>query len=151
MPWADTTANVAGEAETGRKYLLIDDFLTLGGTLAGLRSHLLKQGGDVVGVATLGKSRFTVRFSPAEDTLAALRARFPGLEAKWPNFAGQPFEALTEGEAKYLLGFESEAALVERIWGANAARNIREAGLFGEDGWRARRSSNRRRSRPRSS
>jgi hypothetical protein len=54
----------AGEVKTGARYLLVDDYLTLGSTMQDLRSRIVDGGGDVVGLATLGRDRFVARFAP---------------------------------------------------------------------------------------
>ena len=42
-----------GEAEAGRSYLLVDDFLGMGGALANLRGHIESLGGVVLAATTL--------------------------------------------------------------------------------------------------
>lgn len=89
-----------GEVTKGGRYLLVDEYLTLGSTMQDLRSRIIDGGGDVVGLATLGRDRFTTRFAPDPATLDQLRAKFPDLEDDWLAVTGTPFEALTEAEAR---------------------------------------------------
>ena len=44
-----TPATFAGSVEEGKDYLLIDDHVGFGGTLANLRGHIETQGGRVIG------------------------------------------------------------------------------------------------------
>lgn len=124
-------AEFSGEVARGGRYLLVDDYLTLGSTMADLRSRITDEGGDVVGLATLGRDRFTTRFAPEAATLDQLRAKFPDLEDDWLEVTGAPFEALTEAEAKALLRFSDEGALKERVLQIATARGVKEAGPLG--------------------
>lgn len=45
-----------GNVQKGRNYLLVDDVVALGGTLAGLRSHIEANGGIVIGTVALAHS-----------------------------------------------------------------------------------------------
>lgn len=45
-----------GNVQRGQNYLLVDDVVTLGGTLAGLRSHIEANGGNVIGTVALAHS-----------------------------------------------------------------------------------------------
>jgi hypothetical protein len=124
-------AELSGEVTRGARYLLVDDYLTLGSTMADLRSRITESGGDVVGLATLGRDRFTTRFAPDAATLDQLRAKFPDLEDDWLEVTGAPFEALTEAEAKALLRFSDEGALKERVLQIATTRGVKEAGPLG--------------------
>ncbi|WLP54083.1 phosphoribosyltransferase [Agrobacterium fabrum] len=42
-----------GEIDKGAPYVIVDDVMTLGGTLADLRSFILSKGGDVIGMSTI--------------------------------------------------------------------------------------------------
>jgi hypothetical protein len=121
----------AGEVEKGARYLLVDDYLTLGSTMQDLRSRIVDAGGDVVGLATLDRHRFTTRFAPDAATLDQLRAKFPDLEDDWLEVTGAPFDALTEAEARTLLRFTDEGALKEKVLQIATARGLKEAGPLG--------------------
>jgi len=72
-----------GPVETGRDYLIVDDNVTQGGTLADLRSYIESHGGRVVAATTLTGSRQGGTLAPRAEAIAALRVRFPGLESRW--------------------------------------------------------------------
>ena len=46
-------AKFDGDTLAGKPYLLIDDFVGQGGTLANLRSHIMSRGGGVLGATVL--------------------------------------------------------------------------------------------------
>jgi hypothetical protein len=108
-------AQFDGLVEPGRTYLLVDDNVTQGGTLADLRSYILLAGGNVVGATTLTGSRSSEILAPRSETLAGLRDKFPDLEAKWKAAFGYDFSGLTQGEATYLLRSKPADALGDRI------------------------------------
>ena len=92
-----------GPVQQGRDYLITDDNVTQGGTLADLRSYIERRDGHVVGATTLTGSRQSEILASRAETLEALRAKFPDLEANWKGAFGHDFSGLTQGEARYLL------------------------------------------------
>ncbi len=93
-----------GPVQAGAAYLMVDDFLGQGATLANLRGHIVHHGGQVVGGSALtGKPQSAIlALSPA--TLARLRAvHDQALENWWREQFGFGFEQLTESEARYLI------------------------------------------------
>jgi len=96
-------AQFSGRVEAGRSYVLIDDFVGQGGTLANLRGHVLAQGGRIAGyIALTGKAR-SAKIALALETLRALRATHADVEPWWNTEFGFGFDGLTQSEAEYLL------------------------------------------------
>jgi hypothetical protein len=93
-----------GPVTPGQDYLLVDDNVTLGGTLSDLRSYIESKGGHVIGATTLTGIRGGEILAPTKETLDALRTKFPTLEPWWWKNHGHGLDSLTEGEADYLLG-----------------------------------------------
>ena len=123
-----------GPVEAGRDYLMIDDNVTQGGTLADLRSYIEHRGGNVIGATTLTGSRSSEILAPRAATLDALRVKFPDLEATWKEAFGYDFTGLTHGEATYLLRSDPAHALGARVIARAQARGERPgAGGTGED------------------
>ncbi len=123
-----------GPVEPGRAYLMVDDNVTQGGTLADLRSYIEHRGGRVLGATTLTGSRSSEILAPRAATLDALRARFPTLEARWKEAFGHDFTGLSEGEATYLLRSDPAGGLGDRILArAQAGGGRPRAGGAGED------------------
>jgi len=111
-----------GEVEAGRSYVLVDDFVGMGGTLANLRGYVLAKGGRVLGAATLtGKGRSaTLALDP--QTLAKLRSAYGrDLESWWRARLGFGFDELTESEAQYLLRAGAADTIRDRIAQAQPA------------------------------
>lgn len=110
-----THSECDGAVEQGRRYLLVDDNVTQGGTLADLRTYIEQHAGNVVGATTLTGSRSSEILAPRADMLEQLRARFPDLEAKWKAALGNDFTGLSQGEATYLLRSKPSDGLGDRV------------------------------------
>lgn len=92
-----------GDVIPGKKYLLADDTLTQGGTLAGLKGYIESHGGEVIGASALMGKQYSAKLAPDAHTLAALRdAATPEFEKWWEHEYGHSFDQLTESEARYL-------------------------------------------------
>lgn len=93
----------AGEVLSGRKYLLLDDAVTQGGTLADLKGYIEANGGVAVGATTLMGKPHSARLAVTKPTLGQLR-KFVGkdFEAWWQEQFGYDFSKLTESEARYI-------------------------------------------------
>jgi hypothetical protein len=88
-----------GLVTPGQDYLLVDDNVTLGGTLSDLRSYIESKGGHVIGATTLTGIRGGEILAPTKETLDALRTKFPALEPWWWKNHGHGLDSLTEGVA----------------------------------------------------
>jgi hypothetical protein len=108
-------AEFDGPVEPGVDHLLVDDAVTMGGTLADLYSHIASNHGNVVGATTLMAAPDSHRLAPSRTTLARLRDKLPQLEPWWKATHGYGFEGLTDGEAKYLASFNSTDAIRDRL------------------------------------
>ena len=105
-----------GDVLAGERYVLADDFIGQGGTLANLRGHVEAKGGVAVGAVSLtGQARSaTVRLS--KETLIALQSKHGhALENLWQNWFGYGLGYLTESEARYLLRAEDVDTIRNRI------------------------------------
>jgi hypothetical protein len=120
-----------GTVIPGRNYFLVDDVMTMGGTMAALRGYIESQGGNVIGVAVLAdgtsaldKTRRAdkktgIPFAPAREDLAGLNERFNGglarLNALFKGHAGYDAEKLTAREIHYVAGrFGSQGSPEQR-------------------------------------
>jgi len=104
-------AEFDGPVVARRNYVLVDDAVTQGSTLAELRSYIEGRGGRVVGATTLMGAPDSHMLAPRGATLDALRTKFPNLEPWWKDHAGYALDALTESEARALLGFRTFDAI----------------------------------------
>lgn len=100
-----------GSVATDRPYILVDDNLGLGGTLASLHSHIANNGGTVIGITALSHTTGRdVPFALTESTLSSLHEKYgPGLGTLWKEKIGYEPNCLTEGEGRFLVTWDSGA------------------------------------------
>ena len=123
-----TPAAFDGPVEAGANYILVDDHVGLGGTLANLRGHIEANGGRVIAMTTLTESRDGRRISLRSHTLDMLRERHgEALDIFWQNQFGYGIDSLTELEAQNLCRQPSLAAIEDFL--AQAAIEARGRGL----------------------
>ncbi len=92
-----------GRVDKGRDYVLIDDTLTQGGTLAQLKTYIEDNGGTVVLATALTGKDYSRRIALNTQSLADVRERFGSIEPWWRDQFGYGFEGLTESEARTIL------------------------------------------------
>jgi hypothetical protein len=101
----------SGFVGLGLDYVLVDDFIGQGGTLANLRGHIMSQGGHVLGATVLTGKSYSAKLASNDLQIAALRRQHGHIEDWWRQRFGFGFECLTASEARYL----SRTATSERI------------------------------------
>lgn len=109
-----------GPVEPGRDYLIVDDHVTLGSTLADLKAYIEAKGGRVVLAGTLTASPMSHRLAPDAGRLDRLRAKLGAAEPWFKERFGYGFEGLTRSEAWHLLRFDSAEALQKGLARAHA-------------------------------
>jgi hypoxanthine-guanine phosphoribosyltransferase len=116
-------ARFDGEIERGSLYLVVDDFVGQGGTLANLIGYIKSEGGVVIGATVLTGKPYSAMLEPSWGNLEALRSKHgKDLEDWWIQEFGFDFDCLTRSEAHYL----------ERTADAHTVRSrLIEAGLKG--------------------
>ena len=126
-----------GPVVSGANYVLLDDVVSLGGTLAELAHYIQINGGLVRDIAVIVNAGRNKSLSPDIKTLRILNERF-GNEII--EIFGININALTANEAQYLVGFRSTDEIRNRLIKAKKESNLRLrskgiAGLFrSEDG-----------------
>ena len=96
-------AAFGGEVEHGRQYVMVDDFIGRGGTLANLRGWVEKKGGKVIGAVGLTGKPYSAKLKVSKEQLHELRQRHGReFEKWWREHFGHPFDCLTQSEARYL-------------------------------------------------
>ena len=123
-----TPAVFEGHVEPGANYLLVDDHVGLGGTLANLSGHVELNGGRVIGMTALTESRDGRMICLRPATLDMLwNTHGEALDQLWQAQFGYGIDCLTEVEAQILCRQPS----VERIedFLAQAAVEARGRGL----------------------
>lgn len=117
-----------GPVKRGQNYVLVDDHVGLGGTLAQLRGHVDGNGGHVIAMTTLTESRDGRRISVRPETLAMLNERHgKALDQLWKDQFGYGLDCFTEVEAQILCRQPSVAAIENFL--AQAAIEARGRGL----------------------
>jgi len=104
-----------GSIVIGLNYLLVDDFVGQGGTLANLRGHILAQKGRVIGATVLTGKDYSAELVLAEEKLSELRRQHGHIESWWRQRFGLGFESLTASEARYLSRTRSAERIIEGL------------------------------------
>lgn len=121
-------AEFGGPVEQGGSYLLVDDHVGLGGTLANLRGYLETRGASVIGITTLTESRDARHISLSAETLDMLWEKHgQALDEFWQAQFGYGIDCLTEVEAQILCRQPSVVAIEDFL--AQAAIEARGRGL----------------------
>ena len=122
-----------GPIDAGKTYLLIDDFVGQGGTLANLRGYILKRKARVAGAICLTGKPYSAKVSLASDQLTALQDTHGAtLERWWQGFFGHPFDCLTQSEARYLARSPDADRIRTQIVAASGAGS--DLGFTGQAG-----------------
>jgi hypothetical protein len=111
----------AGGVQAGRTYILVDDFIGQGGTLANLRGHILRGGGQVAGATVLTGNAAAAELVPGQDVMQELRSKHGSVERWWEQYFGWGFDCLTAAEARFLAGWPDTDGIRERIEAAAGA------------------------------
>jgi len=118
-----------GEVAAGTDYVMVDDFVGMGGTLANLRGHIESQGGRVLAAVVLTGKPHSAKLRLTPERLHELRSRHGAeLEHWWQERFGHAFDALTESEARYLVRTPDVATIRNRIVAAEQAGDCPQGG-----------------------
>ncbi len=110
-----------GDVEAGRPYIVVDDTLTMGGTVASLRGYIESRGGQVLGAAVMTAHPGAVDLAVKPKMLNAIEQKHgPTMDQYWRQEFGYGIDQLTQGEAGHLKAALSVDAIRDRI---TAARN----------------------------
>jgi hypothetical protein len=107
----------SGPVHPETAYIIADDVCTTAGTLAALRSHIVGNGGTVIGVTTLAcQSGEHLRFPIVESTRNVLLSKYgEQLPDLWKEEIGHDIACLTENEGSYLADAVPEQDGPERV------------------------------------
>ncbi|MGL6388627.1 hypothetical protein ACSZND_02985 [Aeromonas hydrophila] len=116
-----------GAVRTDKPYLIMDDTLTQGGTLANLKGYIENRGGEVLAATALTGKQYSAKIAIDSSTLEQLRDQYDGtgLEAWWHNRFGYGFDSLTESEGRYLLRAKDADKVRDRVTAAGYAAPAR--------------------------
>ncbi len=129
-------ARFEGDVERGREYIMVDDFIGQGGTLANLRGWVEKQGGKVIGAVGLTGKPYSAKLNPSKEQIHELRQKHgPDFEQWWRRRFGHAFDCLTQSEARYLARSPDVDTIRNRLAAAERrgdrpvdAQDVREQG-----------------------
>lgn len=111
-----------GVVKSGGHYVLVDDVLSLGGTLAELADYIQEKGGVVKDMLLLVNAGRNQSIHPNKSQLRILNERYAhDIE----NIFGIAVDALTANEAGYLVGFRSADEIRNRLVKAKQEINLR--------------------------
>lgn len=111
-----------GEVERGQPYVLVDDSLSMGGTIASLRGYIENRGGQVLGAAVMTAHPGAVNLPVQEKMLADIEKKHgQAMNDYWKEEFGHGINQLTQGEAGHLRKAPSVDAIRNRITAARDA------------------------------
>lgn len=110
-----TPALFMGEVEKGASYLIVDDFIGMGGTAANIKSFIERSGGKIIGYEMLTGKPESATLYLRKETLDALRGKYGNIEQWFKETLGFGYEGLTESEASYLLRSKSSERIRNQI------------------------------------
>ena len=115
-------AEFQGTVQAGGEYVLVDDFVGMGGTLANLKGYIESNGGRVLAAVALTGKPHSARLAPTPERLNELRDKHgTELEHWWLEHFAHTFDALTESEARHLTRTETADTIRDRIAAAEQA------------------------------
>lgn len=105
-----------GDVTAGQDYLVVDDTLTMGGTVAALRGYLENRGGNVMLISVMTAHPGALELPVKQKMLAAIDARHgSAMNQMWQERFGYGIDMLTQGEAGHLRHAESVDAMRVRL------------------------------------
>jgi len=120
-----------GTVQAGREYILVDDVFSAGGTFSEMRQFIESNGGKVVDAVALanGARSMNAQLAPAPGRALELEHKY-GVESlqkflKEEQLYGGNYKALTDAEARTLLGAPSLDEARDRIAAARQERSER--------------------------
>jgi len=112
-------ARFDGVVNPGCDYVLVDDFIGMGGTLANMKGYIESQGGRVLAAVCLTGKSHSAKLALSPERLSELRGTHgTELEDWWIGHFAHAFDALTESEARYLARTEGSDTVRSRITAA---------------------------------
>ena len=122
-----------GNVKVEQEYLIVDDTLTMGGTIASLRGYIENRGGKVIAASVMTAHEGAIDLAVKRKMLEAIdRKHGPAMNQFWQETFGYGIEKLTQGEAGHLRAAATVDAIRVRI------TNARHAGIERLDAARAK-------------
>ncbi|QOI07936.1 phosphoribosyltransferase [Pseudomonas savastanoi] len=114
--------NFQGTVVPGRSYIVVDDTMTMGGTIAELRGYIMSNGGRVAGAAVMAAREGAVSLPVKQKMLDAIRQKHgEQVNEFWKQEFGHGLDKLTQHEAGHLRAASSFESIRDRIAAARDA------------------------------
>ena len=111
----------SGAVEPGQNYIIVDDTLTMGGTLASLRGYVENHGGKVLGASVMTAHPGALDIAVKPKMIKSIINKHGNeINEYWTKEFGYGIEKLTQGEAGHIRAAKSIDEIRDRI---SAARN----------------------------
>ncbi|WP_282175286.1 phosphoribosyltransferase [Vibrio diabolicus] len=105
-----------GNVKKGEKYLIVDDTLAMGGTLASLRGYVENRGGKVIAASVMTAHEGALNLPVKPGMLAAINDKHgPAMNQFWKDTFGYGIDKLTQGEAGHLKSAKTVEQIRDRI------------------------------------
>ena len=105
-----------GNVKEGQSYLIVDDTLTMGGTIASLRGYIENRGGHVIGASVMTAHEGALDLAVKPKLLSAIDEKHGrSMNQYWQETFGYGIDKLTQGEAGHLRSAASVDAIRKRI------------------------------------
>lgn len=106
-----------GKVVKGQNYVILDDTLSMGGTLASLRGYIENKGGNVILAIALTGHSGAASLNIKDAMLNAIRDKHGDeLNEWWKSEIGFGLDKLTQGEAGHLKKAPSFAEITSRVF-----------------------------------
>ena len=116
-----------GEVDPNAIYIIVDDVVTSGGTLAQLKGHIENNGGSVGKMITLGGAQFSTKMKPTPEAIQKLKNLYGNKLGKVLNYVygkGTKPEQLTQSEAKHLGSKKVHSQILDEIRNKGTSEGI---------------------------
>lgn len=107
-----------GRVKKGETYIIVEDIITQGGTVAALRRHIIKQGGIVLAVIALACSAGSSILAPRFEDVILLVQKFEYtiiIQILTKYRISNAIWELTKSQIRYLLRFKEIKRIVNKI------------------------------------
>lgn len=122
-----------GPVEAGRDYVIVDDTLTQGGTIAALKGYIESRGGRVILASALMGKQYSATLAPTKGMLQEVRERYgEDFDGWWHEHFGYGLDQLTQSELRYLAKVSRPESVRDRILAARQARG--DSGSSSDEG-----------------
>lgn len=108
-----------GKVEAGRDYLIVDDTLSVGGTIAALKGYVENRDGRVIGAAVMTAHQGALNIAVKPNMIEAIRQKHgDSMDKLWQENFNYELNKLTQGEAGHIRSAKDADTLRDRVLAA---------------------------------